>query len=221
MTTLGSRVPPSSLKQACDLYATDTNLIPEFSRSINEVPQPRRRRRHCKCPPRPKRRDDFLSTVSRGAYFEQTTFSEHDVGCPFAKFARRSSTTKAGARFHLQLRGLFSTLVDVSMCLTTGAGGFSLSPCLRYVHILAEEGPVSRLISDCFLSKPTSHVSGQKETMVDKLLHMRRQITTCFERGTASPYDIHPSVSVLYWMVSLNKFHVLFYIAQGFRFFSS
>lgn len=208
MTTLGSRVPPSSLKQACDLYATDTNLIPESSRSIHKVPQPRRRRRHCKCPPRPNRRDDFLSTASWGAYFDQTTFSEHDVGCPFAKFARRSSTTKAGARFHLQLGGLFSTLVDVSMCLTTGAGGFSLSPSLRYVHILKDRSPVLQLIDECFYSKPASDVSGQENTMVDRLRNMRRQIATCFEQGTASPYDIDPILSTPYWidlLLSINS----------------
>lgn len=220
MATLGSRVPPSSLKQACDLSATDTNLIPGSSRSINVLPQPRRRRKYCKCPPRPKRRDDFLSTLRQGAYFEQTTISEHDVGCPFATFGRKTSTTKAGARFRVQLGGLFSTLVDVSMCLTTGAGGFSLSPCLRYVRILAEEGPVSRLMSDCFRPKPTSDVSGQAEKMADRLLHMRRQITTCFEQGTASPYDIDPSGFAPYYIVSL-KIHAQSYTAQCFRLFPS
>ncbi|KAI8686621.1 hypothetical protein NCS56_00322400 [Fusarium sp. Ph1] len=44
MATLGSRVPPSSLKQAYDLYTTRADLVPGSSRIINEFPQPHRRR---------------------------------------------------------------------------------------------------------------------------------------------------------------------------------
>jgi hypothetical protein len=220
MATLGSRVPPSSLKQACDLYTTRIDLVPGSSRIINEFPQPRRRRRYCGCTLQPKKRDDFLSKGNQGAYFEHETVLEHDIACPSAKFSRKRSTTKAGARFHLQLRGLFSTLVDVSMCLTMGAGGFSLSPSLRYVDVPNGRSPVLQLIHDCFYSKPTSDVSGQEKTMVDRLRNMRRQITTCFEQGTASPY-IDPHLSAPYWIVSLDKFHVLFYTAQCFRLFPS
>ncbi|RSL99637.1 hypothetical protein CDV31_012102 [Fusarium ambrosium] len=185
MATLGSRVPPSSLKQACDLYATDADLIPESSKGISELPQPRRRR-------------------SRGAYLEHTTVSEHDVGCPFAKFACQSSITKAGARFRLQLRNMFSALVDVSICLKTGAGGVSLSPSLRYVHIRDDKGPVLRLILDFFSTETSSFFGGQQESMLDRLRHMRRQITACFEQGIASPHDITTDFYGQSWMWLMN-----------------
>lgn len=203
------------------MYSTDTDIIYKSSRRINNRVQPHRRRRYCACPPPPRMRDDFFSKPSWGAYFEQTTISEHDAGCPFAKFSRKASTTKAGARFCVHLRGLFSTLVDISMCLTTGAGGFSLSPGLRCVRILAERGPVSRLIYGFVYPKLTSNVSGQAEKMADRLLYMKRQITTCFEQGVASPYDIDQTVCAPYCIVSLKSPHALFSTAQCFRFSSS
>ncbi|KAF4978381.1 hypothetical protein FZEAL_5222 [Fusarium zealandicum] len=155
---LGSRIPPSSLKQACDLYTTNSDLDAKTKSQTNQSTQSASRRKYCKCPRRARNRGIWSSRAPNpGPYFEQTHLSDHRPSCPFAKFTKKASVTKIGLRVSHPFGGLFSSLIDISLCLTRGAGGYlayllwdtswrglideqSLGLGLEIVQFLAEAG---------------------------------------------------------------------------------
>jgi hypothetical protein len=112
---------------------------------------------------------------------------DHYTECSLAKYKAKNFRTKAGAQLKLQLTGLFSALVEVSLCFTKRAGGTSLSSLLRY-RALSDyfTNPVVSLMQDFAFE---TRQDPEPLHLPSALQTLRRQITECFEQGRASPYD--------------------------------
>ncbi|KAF4468147.1 pyruvate decarboxylase [Fusarium albosuccineum] len=126
---LASQVPPTSLKQACDLYTAEPDLVLQSITAIKQPPQPDNEGKHmsCKCLLLPRQRRESL------------------LCCLSAKYSKKKSETKAGAQLRLLLSGFFATIIDVSLGLATQAGRFSLTSSLRCRSVIFD-GPVENLI---------------------------------------------------------------------------
>jgi hypothetical protein len=171
------------------------------ARSLGDAlrfPRQTLRQGNCRCSLQTRRR--AKSVYGLRVYYESMG---HHTECSLAKYKARNFTTKAGARLKLQLTGLFSALVEVSLCFKKGAGGTSLSSSLRYRALSYYfTNPVVSLMNDYALG-----VSQDPELvhLPSALQMLRRQITECFEEGKALPYDKLYSNRVWmedYWEVS-------------------
>ncbi|KAF4998327.1 hypothetical protein FGRMN_3207 [Fusarium graminum] len=197
VATLGSRVPPSSLKQACDIYSTDFNLVTQFLCDKNPFSRRVRRQRHCRCRTQTMRRDKYLYGLR--VYYERVN---HHPDCPLAKYKAKNLKTQAGAQIKLQLSGIFSTLIDFSLCFTRGAGGASLSLPLKYRALLDQEtNPVWQLLTEFGIELHNTH---GLVSLPARLQTLRQQITRCFEQGRASPYDTSDTYFATYCEIFLR-----------------
>ncbi|KAF4966220.1 hypothetical protein FSARC_6105 [Fusarium sarcochroum] len=192
---VGSQVPPSSLQQACDVYAANHDLLSQSLSEPNALFRRNFRQRDCRCRVQVRRTDKAVYGLGSTIYYEQV---DHHPECSFAKYRNKNIKTRAGARLKLQLNGLFSALVDFSLCFTRGAGGCSFSPSLQYRALADEESnPVLKLIEEFY---DQSGQRPRKNFSPARIGELKRQITECFEKGIASPHDIFDGYSYQeYW----------------------
>ena len=118
--------------------------------------------------------------------FETESMSHHHT-CHVS--ASSSSTTVA--KFRMKRCGTFlAGAIEASMSITRGAGGFSISPGLRFAHVVPANNPAFELL---YRLRDMHFVPGQTISIVELELSLEtgvQDLTRLFRDGKASPYDV-------------------------------
>ncbi|KAF9880645.1 hypothetical protein CkaCkLH20_01687 [Colletotrichum karsti] len=144
---------------------------------------------HCTCNPKRilRRQKRSLGPVSFTK--EAVTKRAHAIGCPFAVFnVHDANSWSAGITFRV-FRGLVSTAINISLSITTGAGGFGMSPSFTCFQ-MRQTSPAFQVVKILLLA---SNALRRKST--------NEELTKLFERGihtlkivitsrASSPFDI-------------------------------
>ena len=94
----------------------------------------------------------------------------------------------------------FSTIVGYAMyatiCMKTGAGGFSVSPALTIRPIVSCSAPVFKL----FQFRELNLQDFSRETFIAAIDHQERIMYRMFRDGKASPFDVDENGTGLIWV---------------------
>ncbi|KAF4808296.1 hypothetical protein CGCSCA5_v012626 [Colletotrichum siamense] len=190
---------PSALKTICDNVSNleTINRTDGSSLVLSETgtTEPVRRETdiqsqfRCTCNPRRilRRQKRSFGPVSFGK--ETVTRRSHVVGCPFAIFnIHESNTWSAGITFRA-FRGLVSAAVDVSLLITTGAGGFGISPSFTYFP-MRERSPAFRVVEVLLWAFRTMRYKSTDEDVAKVFERGIHILKTVFTSGASSPFEI-------------------------------
>ncbi|KAF4874197.1 hypothetical protein CGCSCA1_v006580 [Colletotrichum siamense] len=190
---------PSALKAICDnvsnletinrtdgssLVLSETGTTEPVCRETDIQSQFR-----CTCNPRRilRRQKRSFGPVSFGK--ETVTRRSHVVGCPFAIFnIHESNTWSAGITFRA-FRGLVSAAVDVSLLITTGAGGFGISPSFTYFP-MRERSPAFRVVYILLLAFNEVQDKSTNEEIAELFERGIHTLKTVFTSRISSPFEI-------------------------------
>ena len=150
---------------------------------------------YCSCATLIRRRDTTYS-VGRVDFFKSSVESNnHSVTCPL--YIRTEATTTVGFKMGYYGRLLANT-VRATISITTGAGGYTINPCLKLHAIVPKNSPAFRLLDfdhckECFL---TTRAPRSKE-ISEYFENALRQLYELFKDGRASPTDVDESGQTL------------------------
>ena len=184
----------------------ENDRLENLSRPINErregrlASRDRRGKRYQRCSCKTEPNSTYTEISSKSSYLRttstlmwrfiyETESMSHHHACPFA--VSSSSTTLA--KFRIKRCGAFlSGAIEVSISITRGAGGFSISPGLRCAHVVPHDNPAFQLIyrlgNDICIALQTytptiDEIKLSLETGIQDLARL-------FRDGKASPYDV-------------------------------
>ena len=129
-----------------------------------------------------------------------------------------SSTATTMAKVRIKRSGaLLAGAIEASITITRGAGGLSISPTLRYAHVVPRDSVLFELVSPRGVYSyrlPTS-ASGRSRSMKNSDLESSLEISIrglvgLFRDGKASPYDVDIEGNTLLH-VGLTLFSVSMY----------
>lgn len=183
------------MKQLQVQYISKPGLLQEALRDIKEFDPtpPSRHTNHpewnwntrCTCKDVYKSGGSWRVTSS----FEVTTKStkSHRRTCPQNNDFLIHHTSVVGMR--AVLGGFLSRVVEVSVSLTRGAGGFSISPNLTLKSMIRDNSPAFDLFPEShgFTFASQRGLSGAFAAHTDRCLQQLKEI---YSGGEASPYDI-------------------------------
>ncbi|KAL3300202.1 Ankyrin repeat-containing protein [Colletotrichum asianum] len=190
---------PSALRAICDNMSSlgTMNRMDGSSLALSETVSTEpacqemniRSQFRCTCNPRRilRRQKRSLGPVSFAK--EAVTEKTHGIECPFAVFNTHGTNTWSTGITLRAFRGLVSAAVNVSLSITTGAGGFGISPSFTYFHMRASS-PASQVV-DIWLS--ALGTVGHKLTNAELVKLSERGIQTLktvFTARASSPFEI-------------------------------
>ena len=113
---------------------------------------------------------------------------KHSMGCPF--FIGTEVTTTVGLKLTYYGKLLANT-VQATISITTGAGGFSINPCLNLRTLVPKSSPAFQLLDDLTFSGfiKSRSPSQAKEVCLD-IESALQQLYELFQDKVASPTDI-------------------------------
>ncbi|KAI1389310.1 uncharacterized protein F4822DRAFT_442677 [Hypoxylon trugodes] len=191
-------LPPSSLRQACDtvfvppiIARADTQVDVENARH----PSPNIMPPGCICQCRT--RTTLTSTYSHSlfnftVFSRKQKFSHRAPNCPLHAVGQRGNSRTAGARLHFRIGSFLNNLVEVAIWCSTGAGGYSLGPSVRWKNLVSMElCPVHKEIQNVYRRiMAGSGISGAKE-VAEQLESCQEKVITLYREGSASVNDIY------------------------------
>ena len=115
----------------------------------------------------------------------------HGRNCPFYRPSQK--TNEVGV--HFSYCGLWlARAVRASLAITTGAGGFSISPDVSFSPVVPSDSPAFTLLRRSFPNFTLLRRSSpDRSTAIDLHQHFEkqvRQLELLFRDGKASPYDL-------------------------------
>lgn len=144
---------------------------------------------HCNCKPQRILRRQKRSFGGVSFAKEAVTKRAHVIGCPFAVLSTQETNSwSAGITFRA-FQGLISTAVNVSLSITTGAGGFGVSPTFTCCQ-MRQNSPAFQVVDILLLAYRTlQHKSTGEE--LNKLFERSVQtLKTVFTSRASSPFEI-------------------------------
>ena len=189
----------------------ENDRLENIPRPINEQREgrlasgDRTRKRYQRCSCKTKHNSTYTEISSKSSYFRTTSkptwrfivetgSMSHHKACPL--FVSPSSTTVA--KFHMKRCGAFlSGAIEASISITRGAGGFSISPGLRFAHVVPANNPAFELLHrlrDMYFSPGQTNSIGELELSLETGV---QDLTRLFRDGKASPYDVDLQGSTL------------------------
>jgi hypothetical protein len=115
------------------------------------------------------------------------TESPHQENCAFF-VANLKSSQKRTLSF-TGIAKLLNSAIQLSLCTTTGAGGFSISPSLRYFHIVDEKTAPAFQVLDLVWSYGGYKLSKTEQEFCLKAVLQKLQ--EIFRSGRANPTDVN------------------------------
>ncbi|KAF5501517.1 hypothetical protein CGCS363_v006072 [Colletotrichum siamense] len=188
---------PSALKAICDnmsnletMSRTDGSSL-ALSGTVATEPACQetviRSQFHCTCKPRRILRRHKRSVGPVSFAREAVTKRVHVIGCPFAVFdTQRTNSWSAGITLRA-FRGLVAAAVDVSISITTGAGGFGMSPSFTYFPV-RESSPAFEAVKVLLDAlHPSFKLTNEEHTKIfERGIHTLR---TFFTSRASSPLE--------------------------------
>ena len=153
----------------------------------------------CSCVNLTRRRTTTYS-IGRVDFFKTSVeSSNHSVTCPL--YIRTQATTILGFKMVYYGRLLANT-VRATISITTGAGGYSINPCLRFHAMVPNSSPAFWLLDWNILSNRLTPPPQPKEVS-DYFDFALRQLYDLFRDGRASPTDTNERGQTLLHVVKL------------------
>ena len=146
---------------------------------------------YCSCATLTRRRTARCS-VGRVDFFKTSVeSSNHSITCPL--YIRTEATKIVGFKMGYYGRLLANT-VRATISITTGAGGYSINPSLKFHAIVPRRSPAFRLL-DCKTLKERflTPSAPQSKEVSDYFENTLQQIYELFQDGRASPTDTNES----------------------------
>ncbi|KAF4845035.1 hypothetical protein CGCSCA4_v007030 [Colletotrichum siamense] len=190
---------PSALKVICDnmtnletISRTNGSSLVSSNTVTNEpVCQETdiRSQFHCTCNPRRivRRQKRSFGPVSFAK--EAVTKRAHVSGCPFAIFDTQKTNSWSASITFRMFRGLVAAAVDVSLAITTGAGGLGMSPSFTYFP-LRESSPAFEVVdalSMAFGVRQWALTDEEVTKIFERGIHT---LKTIFTSKASSPFEI-------------------------------
>lgn len=102
--------------------------------------------RSCSCQRRRRVTRKSSSWALFSTFEESIMESKHKEGCPFSQPSTSTHQRRIGVLF-TGLHQYLSTAISMSLCMTSGAGGSSISPTFRYFPMVdREKSPAFRMV---------------------------------------------------------------------------
>ena len=146
-------------------------------------------RQRCSCNLEPKTSNSELTPTHNWNFrFETESFSHHRT-CPF--FAPPARTTVVEARMG-GCGALLAGAIEVSISITRGAGGLSISPSLRCARVVSHDSPAFVLVrqnrrTDSSKWWQCIDSISELDALLDVITH---KLELLFRTGKASPCDV-------------------------------
>lgn len=161
---MGNLPEPATLRSICDAQRKVDRDIDTFVMSVQSKNHRRRRGCFCSTP------NGFTSVMT------------HRRGCPYFVPNQRVKTIQSQYKFCSRF---LSYSINVSLSITTGAGGFAISPNLAFRAIVRDSPPFA-LIEKA--TESLRYEAGGLEVLKD----LRVKLLRLFQEGKASPTDTGP-----------------------------
>ena len=145
---------------------------------------------YCSCATLIRRRAATYS-IGRIDFFK--TFvesSSHSVSCPL--YIRTEAATTVGFKMEYYGRLLAKT-VRATVSITTGAGGFSINPCLKFHATVPKSSLPFRLLDQEKLQERFLTTLALSKALSNYFDNALRQLYELFQDGRASPTDVNES----------------------------
>ena len=142
---------------------------------------------YCSCTSVSRRRVATYS-IGRADFFKSSVeCSNHSAACPLC--IRTKATTTLGLKIAYYGRLLANT-VRATISITTGAGGYSINPCLEFHAIVPFDSPAFLLL-DYGTFRQHFHTTPPTESIevCDFFKNTLQQLYELFQDGGASPTD--------------------------------
>ena len=155
---------------------------------------------YCSCTTLTRRRAATYS-IGRVKFFKDSVdSSNHSATCPL--YIRTETTTTVGFKMGYYGRLLANT-VRATISITTGAGGYSINPCLKFHAVVPNSSPAFRLL-DHKISREFLYTEPlpQSKTVCDYFNSALKQLYELFQDGRASPTDTNESGQTLLHVTS-------------------
>ncbi|KAL8827478.1 MAG: hypothetical protein Q9170_007002, partial [Blastenia crenularia] len=144
----------------------------------------------CNC-----RRREIVESLQRRSLGSCTvsseTLSSHRSGCPLYPRSVKHHKVAFNLRYTMVM---LRVIAGITVSMTYGAGGLSLSPNLTLKGVRREDSPAFRLFDD---EEWHGCVTGANR--VAKINQVSLQLRQIFDRGAASPFDLDPEGNSLVW----------------------
>lgn len=145
----------------------------------------------CTCRPRLLRQREN-SGWGPLAFFSETTAREHLPGCPAARIAVANRSRTVGVKY-TGLKRFLNAAVEFSFAMTSGGGGWSLSPNFRYYPTVDEKtAPAFRIMELIFrLQRAPWPGQGATPQWHDEFVALAlAKLVKLFKSGRASPLAV-------------------------------
>ena len=159
-------------------------------------------RPYCSCSTLTRKRGATFSMGGVELFKTSMETCNHSTGCPL--YIRTEATTTVG--FKMTYYGkLLANTVRATISITSGAGGFSISPCLNFRALVSNCSPAFQLLDPDtldtrFISTPPSRTNEVCEYFESAL----QQLYELFQDKVASPTDINEDGDTLLTVVPIS-----------------
>lgn len=146
-------------------------------------------RSYCSCSTLVRKKTATYS-VGIVEFFKSSVEScKHSIDCPL--YIGTEATTTAGLKLAYYSRLLANT-VGATLSITSGAGGFSINPCLRFRARVSSNSPAFRLLDQYVLrGRLESTSTSQTNEICEVFESTLRQMYDLFKDKAASPTDLN------------------------------
>ncbi|KEY74834.1 hypothetical protein S7711_06520 [Stachybotrys chartarum IBT 7711] len=185
---------PELLRNLCDQATQSAETTPASRHDGQPVRRQTPGMAFCTCP---QKRTRKLHRSSYGPFhfYKISSAFRHSVHCPVSSLGLAEEQQTWGCVLASVPALFIRKAVEVSYCMTAGAGGFSISPRFTYYcTVNATKSPVFRTIRTLMQSmsvrRPTQY-RGDEHFQWCRLLHVAmNKIIQSYRDKTASPFDV-------------------------------
>ena len=153
----------------------------------------------CSCSSFMRKRAATYSISNVAIFKTSLESSKHFVTCPF--YIGTDATTTVGLKTTYYGR-LLSNTVWATISITTGAGGLSISPCLKFRGLVPNDSPAFRLLDHIeFARLVRSTPPSQTDQLCEFFENTLHQLYKLFKDRIASPTDTNESGETLLFVI--------------------
>jgi len=131
-----------------------------------------------------------ICSISENFQILTKSTKAHRKGCPLSGSSEQTQTHAVGVRTIFTGRFLRKAL-EISLGLTHGAGGCSLSTSIRFRALLRNDSPAFQLFDSCYLFKKLRIQGISEEDFSEYMMEALQKLKVLFSEGKASPNDIN------------------------------
>ncbi|KAH7120525.1 hypothetical protein EDB81DRAFT_861623 [Dactylonectria macrodidyma] len=175
---------PAAFREMCDAVGYNYLEAATKSRSQELSSSP------CSCD---LRRSKMKTSVKRhflwghlNVFSQRRELSRHRPDC---KFSRPQRCQDIGIQFRMKVCPALSLLLETSLMLTTGVGGYSISPQLRCKQGRERGSPACLLINNFLASLSEPGIPNDMQYWQTYTAQVERELLELFQYDKASPYD--------------------------------